>query len=242
MQHRTPTLPELPNAVAGYPRDPAASRAATLLLLAALATVVAVVGRVLSNADRADLMQSLAAIADSPELYGIGGAARCLSGIALAGAGWFLWRAWFIRQRLGSPLVPILFAASGASTAISGVCAVALALVAGDLVALGSPGPVAEVTADFRWIAGKLGFSVAGLALLVASRYQWQAGGVLRRIAPLSAIIGIAMLLIWYDGVTALHRISGIAFVLWLGVVGAVLLSARSQAGHAPSGAGTGPA
>lgn len=218
-----------PTVAAGHPRDSAAQRAGALLLLTAVATIIAVVARVVADADRPDLVQSLAAIAESPALYGAGGAARLLSGITLAVAGWFLLRTWIIRERFATPLVPALFIVSGVLTAVSGACAVVLALVAGDLAALSSPGPLGEVTAYLRWLTGKIGFTASGLALVVAARYQWNGGGALRYVAPLSVVIGIAMLFIWFDGVTFLHRISGVAFLAWLGIIGAMLLTGRVE-------------
>ena len=64
--------------------DRAARRAGWLLLLTAAATVVAVAGRVSAGADLETLEESLAAIGATRGSYGLGGAARLLSGITLA--------------------------------------------------------------------------------------------------------------------------------------------------------------
>ncbi|MCY4653040.1 MAG: hypothetical protein OXC95_07735 [Dehalococcoidia bacterium] len=108
-------------------RDPAARMAGGLLLLTALATLIAVIGRVSADADQPTLAESLTAISLNSELYGLGGAARFLSGITLIAGALFLTKTWIIRERLGTPLVPFLFVASGVFTVISGACAVALA-------------------------------------------------------------------------------------------------------------------
>ena len=73
-----------------------------------------------------------------------------------------------------------------------------------------------EVVSGLRWITGKIGFSAASVALVVAARFQWQIGGTLKRIAPLSAIIGLTMQFIWVDAETIVHPIVGTAFFLWL--------------------------
>ncbi len=178
------------------------------------------------------MLDSLVAISDSKAEYAIGGGARLLSGLTLLGAGFALLRTWIIRERLGSPAVPILLGASGALTALSGAAAVGLGVAA--------PEPASAIpdfadqaltgaTYQFRWIAGKLGFVVGGLALIVAARYQWKAGGALRRIAPASAVLGLLMQLIWIDSATPLHPVIGIAFTVWLAAIGAMLFSGRVE-------------
>ena len=197
-----------------------------LLLLTAVFTGVAVVGRVAAGADQPTLAESIAAIAEASALYGIGGAARLVSGVTLVLGGWLLWRTWIIRERLGTPLVPGLLALSGVFTAVSGACAVALALSAT------SPPEVTmalEMMSAGRWITGKLGFAAAGLALIVAARYQWMAGGTLRLIAPVSALLGIGMQLIWIDAATSIHRLAGNVFFLWLIVIGLMLVTGRVE-------------
>lgn len=208
------------------PPDPGARKAGLLLILTAVFTAVAVVGRVAADADQETLAESIAAISESSALYGIGGAGRFASGLTLIAGAWFLWSTWIIRERLGTPLVPGLFAVSGLFTAVSGACAAVLALTSS------SPADVnaaIEATAAVRWITGKIGFSAAGLALLVAARYQWMVGGTLRRIAPVSALLGIGMQLIWVEAATDIHRVTGTLFFLWLLVIGAMLATGRVE-------------
>ena len=80
-----------------------------------------------------------------------------------------------------------------------------------------------------RWITGKIGFAAAGLALIVAARYQWQVGGTLRKVAPVSAILGVAMQFIWVDSATILHPIIGTLFFIWLLVIGTMLSTGRVE-------------
>ena len=231
LQNRPSSQTEVSGAFGGQ-RDSAAHTAGLLLLLTALVTVVAVVGRVTADADQATLMESLAAISNAKGLYGIGAVARFVSGITLIAAAWFLLTTWIIRLRLGTPVVPILFAVSGLFTAVSGGCAVWLTLSVPDAAETIIPfvkSSPAEQVMDIRWIAGKIGFAAAGLALIVASRHQWKVGGTLRRISPVSAIIGIAMQFIWIDAATFLHPINGTAFFLWLVVIGAMLMTGRVE-------------
>ena len=54
---------------------------------------------------------------------------------------------------------------------------------------------------------------------------QWRIGGLLRVSAVADVIIGVAMLFIWVDAATVMHRVSGIAFLVWL-IVSGVWLTA----------------
>ena len=216
----------------GPPPDSAARMAGILLLLTALATVVSVVTRVSADADYPTLAESLGAISESRGLYGIGGAARFVSGLTLIGAALLLSRTWIIRERLGTPLVPALFGASGAFTAVSGACAAVLAATApsaAEIATLDSIGGLIDTIANLRWITGKIGFAAAGLALIVAARYQWKAGDKLRRISPASALIGVAMQFIWIDAATRAHPVIGTLFFIWLVAIGFMLSTGRVE-------------
>ncbi len=194
-----------------------------------------VVARVAADADRETLLESLRAVADNRAMYGVSGIARLLSGEALLLAGWFLLRTWIIRERRATPLVPYLFVLSGIFTALSGACAVLIAVhpapEATYLYATPTAeiAPVVEWASGIRWISGKIGFAIAGAALLIAAKYQWQVGGALRKMAPLSAVIGAVMQFIWIDSATVMHQIIGPAFFLWLLAIGTMLAAGRVE-------------
>jgi len=213
-------------------RDSAAQAAGLMLLATAVATVVMIVGRITADADEPTLMGSLTAIASGSGEYALSGAARLVSGLTLLGAAWYLSRTWIIRRRLATPLVPGLFVLSAVFTAVSGALAVALASMASDAMNLGAQSSTfarAETISDLRWQTGKIGFALAGLALVVAARYQWRVGGVLRYVAPVSAALGIAMQFIWVNSATVAHPIIGTAFLIWLVGVGMMLLTGRTE-------------
>lgn len=211
-------------------RDLDARRAGLLLIITALVTALAVFGRVSSGADQPTLQGSLIAISDNSLLYSIGGLARAVSGITLILGAWYLLHTWIIRERLGTPIVPWSFLVSGLFTLISGVCAVVLAMVSGSAVGDGAViSGFIESFDDARWVTGKIGFTVAGLGLVVAARYQWQVGSALRYVAPVSLVVGIAMLFIWVDAATILHPITGAGFFIWLLIVGFMLFTGRVE-------------
>ena len=98
-----------------------------------------------------------------------------------------------------------------------------------DATLAGSVPSSVEAAFELRWIAGKIGFAVAGAALVVAARYQWRAGFALRKIAPVSAALGIAMQFIWLDSATLVHPVVGTGFFLWLAAVGSMLATGRVE-------------
>lgn len=215
--------------------DRAARKAGFLLLLTVIFTVALIYTRVAADADQETLLESLAAISRRPVMYMLSGVARLLSGIALLAAGWLLLQTWIIRGGWATSAVPYLFALSGAFTTVSGGIAVLIAIhpALETVSAAGaSPAPdmsVLESISGLRWLTGAAGFSAAGVALAVASRYQWKVGGALRRIAPISAVLGVAMQLIWFDAGTNLHPAIGTAFLIWLIVIGSMLASGRVE-------------
>ena len=217
---------------AARPPDATARTAGRLLLATAILTVVAVIGRVAADADQDTFEHSMTYIAVNSGLYGLGGVARAVSGVTLIAGALLLLRTWIIRERLGTPLVPWLFVVSGLFTLVSGACAVVLVVFAPEVSStsiLATPEQWLKPVADIRWLTGKIGFTAAGLALIVAARYQWMVGGNLRKIAPLSAIIGLAMQFIWIDSATIMHPTIGTAFFLWLMAIGFMLASGRVE-------------
>ena len=201
------------------------------LILTAAATTVAVIGRVSADADHETLAASLGPIGESRGLYGLGGAGRFLSGVTLMVAGWFLFRVPRDAGRRRSALVPLLFAVSGALTAYSGAGAVALAAAVTDGLDTPSLEGLAhrqEWAAWLRWFTGAAGFAVAGVALIGIGWRQRVAGGTLGRIAPASALLGVAIQFVWLDAATVVHIVTGTLFVAWLTVGGGMLLKGQA--------------
>ncbi len=217
------------------PAGAALGNAGLLLILTAIATVVAVVGRVAAGTDLPTPAASFAAIADSRALYAAGGLGRLASGVTLIVAAWFLLqgRTGTGREHGPAAVVAVLFAASGLFTAYSGAAAVVLAAIAPDGLAAAAPAGEAArqlaATATLRQVSGAAGFALAGVALIVAGWRQWTAERELRRMAGATALLGLAMQFIWLDAATLLHRLTGIVFVLWLVVAGGMLRGGRMR-------------
>ena len=214
-----------------------AARATGLfLLLAALATAISVPTRLLADADQPTLTESLLAIIANRGYYAIGGAARFGSGIALLGAAWFLWRGLADAHRPAVGMAAAFLGVSGLITAVSGACAVGIAAAVPASVAptaapvVGDGLPNLQPLADARWITGKVGFTLAGMGLIALGPAQWRTGGWLKASAVAGVSIGVAMLFIWIDAATVMHRISGIVFLIWLIVSGFWLVAGRLKA------------
>ena len=205
--------------------------AGLLLLLTAVATAVSVMTRLNSSIEPlAGSPVQVPIILDTGQ-YVIAGAARTLSGLALLAAAVLLRLALRREQPIAAGIATTLLELSGAATAISGAAMLALAAAlpeAGHTVVLtyGGPPPGWIEPADAaRWIAGKVGFTLAGLGLIALGPVQWRIGGLLKVSAVADVIIGVAMLFIWVDAATVMHRVSGIAFLLWLIVSGIWLVA-----------------
>lgn len=235
--------------------------AGALLLLTALATAVSVMARLSANADATPLTDALArsqnldagtiaalsvseklnAIGSAKVAYAAGGAARLIGGLTLLAAAWPWWRVMGGYHRRAMGAAAALLAASGVASAVSGGCAVVLAMLAPEAPAAAGLGSAAgldvgveDALFTLRWFAGALGFALAGLGLAALGPALWRVGGILRLSGGVGVILGLAMLFIWVDAATVVHRITGVGFLLWLIITGGWLLAGRAKAPENP--------
>ena len=204
--------------------------AGLLLLLTAVATAVSVMTRLAGSDESPEGAPiPLPIILDTGQ-YATAAIARMVSGFALVAAAAFLRLALRPQQTVFAGVATTLLELSGAVTAISGAAMLALAVEIPQAVGRDAGPVVAPITWEVpgwaapidgaRWIAGKVGFFLAGLGLIALGPVQWRMGGILKISAVADVIIGVAMLFIWVDAATVMHRVSGIAFLLWLIVSG----------------------
>ena len=237
--------------------QPSYRAAGIFLLLTALATAISVQARLAADADatphtdalaqaqtiasaeiaRLEVSEKLAAIGSASVVYGTGGAARLIGGLTLLAAGFYLWRAMGAVFPQAMAVASVLLVASGIASAVSGASAIALAGMAPEpqATAVLTPGtPWAyggeQTLLWIRWFTGSLGFALAGLGLVALAPAQWRMGGILRVTAVVDAVLGVGMLFIWLDAATVVHRVTGIAFLIWLIVVGLWLVIPRLRA------------
>ena len=192
--------------------------AGLFLLLTAVATAIMVPTRLMADADQPTLLATLQAIDDNTLPYAYSAVARIFSGVFLLVAAGLLRSVTVPYGPVPARLAITALSLSGVVTIVSGVCAIALTTI--------GPGAVAFDDAQLlgwagrldaaRWITGKVGFTLAGLGLIALGPVQWRAGGMLKISAVADVIVGVAMLFIWVDAATVMHRISGVAFLAWL--------------------------
>ena len=212
----------------------AARTAGLLLLIAAVATAVSVLTRLTSSMEPPEGAPVQFTIILSTGVYASAGAARILAGLGLLAAAVFLRRATSAWHRWAH-VAGLLLGASGAVTAVSGACMLALAMEIPQAANGGTGAVVAPIVWEIpgwvepidaaRWITGKIGFTLAGLGLITLGPVQWRIGGLLKVSTVADVIIGVAMLFIWVDAATVMHRVSGIAFLAWLVVSGLWLVA-----------------
>ena len=242
MRNKADSIPPASDA-SGAVQAAGARMAALLFLVVVAATAVSVVARLTVDPDQPTLLESMNAIAEGRVLYYVAALSRVTAGLALMAGGWCLFRVWKATGNRNAQLVLVLFAASGIATALSGVSSAALASLVSFVAASAGAGPgLASVeTVDYllpapvvafdalRWVAGKAGYALAGLALITVGWRQSTSAGIHRRIATVSIVIGVAMQFIWIDAATVMHRISGPAFLVWLIVIAALFLTNRTM-------------
>ena len=178
-----------------------------------------VVARVSADVDEPTMAESLRAIPESRALFSLSTVARLLSGLTLLVAGWFLLRARSSPESWTTAPVAYLLGLSGVCTTLSGVAAIIMAVGASP----GEQSAFLESAYHVRWAMGEVGFSLAGLALVAGVRPRWAITGSPRFLAVASAVLGAAMLFIWWDVATVVHRAVGILFLIWLLAVGTTL-------------------
>ena len=201
--------------------------AGMFLLLAALANVAMVYARLAADADQATLRLTLQAIDDNTLAYAGSAMARIASGAFLFVAAGVLRGVLSPYHPLAARVATAALSISGLVTLVSGVCAIVLttfgpAAIAFDGTQLLGWAGWLEIA---REITGKVGFTLAGVGLIALGPVQWRAGGLLKGSAVADVIIGVVMLFIWVDAATMMHRISGIAFLVWLVISGLWLVA-----------------
>ena len=75
-----------------------------------------------------------------------------------------------------------------------------------------------------RALAGQVGFTFSGLALLSLGGLMALTGALPRWLGGLGLLVGALMFFIWYDDAAILHRIGGGLYLLWLLLIAGWLL------------------
>ena len=138
---------------------------------------------------------------------------------------YFIGSALASRRGFGSGLAKACLALGGIAFIATGVITTLLpSLIVFD-AALGSADP--EQYYYYRDLARNIGNSLIGLALILLGPTQWRSGGIMKPLALSGTIIGVALILVWWDAATMLHRASSAGFIIWLVVTAVVLVTTK---------------
>ena len=197
--------------------------AAVLIILYAIALVLTVVTRVGSGADQETALESLTMIAANAELYMASKIANLISAFVLVVLAAVSYRIFQRYDRTLALVGAVTLLSAGLLWTFSSVAGLALAQEYGGplpsqapLVRAGSILGTYNAVEPLRALAGQAGFTFAALALLALGSLIAWSGTLPRWLGWLGIVAGVLMFFIWNPEATALHRIGGGAYLLWL--------------------------
>ena len=196
-----------------------------LLLLTAIAAPAMVWTRLESNTDQPTFEETFRASDQNSTWFNWHGTARIWFGAMLSNSQYFIGTALASGRGFGSGLAKACLALGGIAFIATGVITTLLpSLIVFD-AALGSADP--DQYYYYRGLAGNIGNSLIGLALILLGPTQWRSGGMMKPLALSGTIIGVALILVWWDAATMLHRASSAGFIIWLVVTALVLITTK---------------
>ena len=190
-----------------------------LLILAAITAVAMVWTRLQADIDQPTFEETLAAIDQNTLWYTWHGLARTFFGASLIIVAVFIKPAMFLARGWQLRLSSIVLNLGGIAMITSGVIVLFISTV------YWTDAYDVESFDHYREIAGSIGNTLIGLAIILLTVVQWRLGGFLKSVALLAPFVGIGMILVWIDATTILHRISGTGFLIWLLATAIVLIA-----------------
>ncbi len=188
-------------------------------MLSAIAAAAMVWTRLQADIDQPTFEETLAAIDQNTLWYTWHGMARTFFGALLIAAAGFIKPAMLLARGWQLRLSGVLLSLGGIAMIISGVLVIFIAGVHWvDIYNL-------ESFDHYREIAGRIGNTLIGLAIVLLSVVQWRLGGFMKPVGLLAPFVGIGMILVWVDAATIFHRVSGTGFLVWLLATALVLIA-----------------
>ena len=206
-----------PDANQGRPIE--AVTAGFLLILAAIAAVAMVWTRLQADIDQPTFEETLAAIDQNTIWYSWHGTARAFFGVSLIIAAAFIKPAMFLARGWQLRLSSVVLNLGGIAMITSGVIVLFISTV------YWTDAYDVETFDHYREIAGSIGNTFIGLAIILLTVVQWRLGRFMKPVAAIAPFVGIGMILVWIDAATILHRISGTGFLIWLLATAIVLIA-----------------
>ncbi len=183
--------------------------AGILLLLASIAAAFMVWTRLQADFDHATFQEMVTAIDQNTLWYSWHGTSRVVFGALLIGFATIITttitppHGWQLR---GSAW---LLSIGGAAMIASGVLVIFISAV--------YRAEVYDVESldQYRAVVGSIGNTLVGLSIVLMTPIQWRLGGLMKLSAVLAPIVGVSMVLVWWDSST-IHRLSGAGFFIWM--------------------------
>lgn len=179
-----------------------------LLLLSMVAAAAMVWTRLQAGFDQPTFDEMIAAIDENSLWYNYHGVARMFfGGLIIAAASLItsamaLARGW--QLRVSGPLLSL----GGIAMVASGVLVIFISGVYWtDIYDV-------EQFDEYRSLAGSIGNTFIGTAILLLTPVQWRLGGLMKVLGGFAPIAGISMILVWWDA-PEIHRVSGFGFLFW---------------------------
>ena len=203
---------------------------ALVLVLYCVAQVVTIATRIASGTDQPDVTNSVLMLTVNHGWYVASKIANLVAAFLLLTLAVMLYRVFYACDRTLAGLSATLFLAAGVLWLFSSVAGLALAEIYGGpasesaLLTRGSQFSAFSTIEPVRAIAGRTGFTAAGLALISLSTLIALARPLPRWLGWSGWMIGLAMFFIWDPEATTMHRLGGAALLVWFLLV-AVLLA-----------------
>ena len=208
---------------------------AALLILYCVAQVATIVTRIASGTDQPDAANSLAMLSANHSWYVASKIANLIAAFLLLGLSVLLYRVFATFDETLAGLASVFLVAAGILWLFSSLAGLALAeTVPGDQGASATytyPSRAPGQTAPYafpaiepvRALAGRVGFTSVALALMLLSTLIVIARPLPRWIGWVGWPVSLAMFFIWDPEATAMHRLGGIALLVWLLLAAALL-------------------
>ncbi len=180
-----------------------------LLFLATIAAAAMVWTRLQADVDQPTFEEMLVAIDKNLVWYHWHGSMRVFFGGLLIAAASLIRPAMASAQGWQLRISVVLMSLGGIAMIVSGVLVIFVGSVYWtDIYDV-------EQFNGYRSLAGNIGNTMIGLAIILMTQIQWRLGGMMKLLGVLAPITGLGMIIIWWDALSV-HQISGTLFLLWM--------------------------
>ena len=180
-----------------------------LILLATIAAMAMVWTRLQADIDQPTFEEMLVAIDENLVWYHWHGSMRVIFGGLLIAAASLIRPAMASAQGWQLRVSAVLLNLGGIAMVVSGV----LVLFVGSVYWTDIYD--VEQFDGYRSLAGSIGNTAIGLAIILMTPIQWRLGGMMKFLGIFAPLVGLGMVIVWWDA-SGVHQVSGVLFLLWM--------------------------